>query len=297
MTVSAHVFTGQGFNSSIIFNYSKSIYNTEISDYFLQVFNEPLPNFNKLKKNEISRNEISAAILCISSLEKMHIAKNQFPQPSFIAGYSVGQYLALHYAGCISREDAISIIFNRCKIMNKAALEFNSTLVAIAGLPLQTILNLIKDNNLSDKVFLSNDNAIGNYTFAVGHTQIIHFMNLCTKKGAYKVKCLNTTGGWHSKFMNSLKPELSKLLDNIKFREATTKIVDNTFVSETSLNPKNIISTLCNHLVQPVRWRETIKYFMANSVEEVLEISDFDLLTRMGAMSSRKLQFTSLGLL
>ena len=97
--------------------------------------------------------------------------------------------------------------------------------------------------------------------------------------------------------MNSLKPELSKLLDNIKFREATTKIVDNTFVSETSLNPKNIISTLCNQLVQPVRSRETIKYFMANSVEEVLEISDFDLLTRMGAMSSRKLQFTSLGLL
>jgi len=297
MTVSAHIFTGQGFNTSQIFNYSKSIYNAEISDYFLQVFNEPLPTFNKLKKNDMSRNEISAAILCISSLEKMHIAKNQFPQPTFVAGYSVGQYLALHYAGCITREDVISIIFNRCKIMNKAASDFNSTLVAVVGLPLSTIINLIKNNNLSDKVFLSNDNAVGNYTFAVEHSQIIHFMNLCTKKGAYKVKCLNTTGGWHSKFMNSKKLELSKLLSNVRFSKANTKIVDNTFVNETSLNPKNIVSTLCNHLVQPVRWNETIKYFLVNRVEKVLEISDFDLLTRMGTMSSRKLEFTSLGLL
>ena len=95
--------------------------------------------------------------------------------------------------------------------------------------------------------------------------------------------------------MDSAKPELLKLLNNISFKESQIKIIDNTYVNYHKLKPKNAPLTLSEHLVQPVKWRETIKYFLENNVGEVFEISNFDLLTRMGIMSSREIQFNSLG--
>ena len=296
MTITAYIFTGQGFDISQVYDYSKSTYYDEIAEYFYQIFKVSLPSYNKLEINDICRNEISAAILCLSSLEKIDYARQILPSPSFIAGYSVGQYLALYYAGCLNRENLISIIFKRCKIMNIAAFKQNASLVATAGLPLSTILKLIKKHGLSNKAFLSNDNAVGNYTFAVERSKINDFISICSNNGAYRVKCLNTTGGWHSKYMATAKPELFKLLDDTSFKESQIKIIDNTYVNDNKLKPENAQLTLCEHLVQPVKWRETMKYFLDNDVNEVFEISNFDLLTRMGIMSSREMQFHSLGL-
>ena len=96
--------------------------------------------------------------------------------------------------------------------------------------------------------------------------------------------------------MATAKPELFKLLDDTSFKESQIKIIDNTYVNDNKLKPENAQLTLCEHLVQPVKWRETMKYFLDNDVNEVFEISNFDLLTRMGIMSSREMQFHSLGL-
>ena len=70
MTITAYIFTGQGFDISQVYDYSKSTYYDEIAEYFYQIFNVSLPSYNKLEINDICRNEISAAILCLSSLEK-----------------------------------------------------------------------------------------------------------------------------------------------------------------------------------------------------------------------------------
>lgn len=295
MTGSAHIFTGQGFDTAQISNYSKSSYFTEVADRFYQIFDKPLPSFADMKEPDIARNEISAAVLCISCLDKIDFVQSQYAPPTYTAGYSVGQYLALHHAGCINRVDLISIVFTRCKFMNEAAAKTKATLVAIVGIPLSTIVALINENGLTETVLLSNDNAIGNYTFAVALPEIEGFMELCLKGGAYRAKCLNTTGGWHSEFVASALPEFEKSLGDLNFTKPSIKLIDNTHVDETSLNPEHIQRTLYEHLVQPVRWRETIKYFVAQEIDEVFEVSDFDLLTRMGALSSRKLQFTSLG--
>jgi malonyl CoA-acyl carrier protein transacylase len=295
MSLSAHIFTGQGFDSSKVRDYARSRHHTAVASRFEAVFGRRLPRRDELSEADVRRNEISAAILCISGLDKIDAAREATDTPTLAAGFSVGQYLAIHYAGCLSRDDLIGLLFTRCNLMNEAARRRKASLVAVLGLPLAKIVAAIEENGIADKAALSSDNAVGNYTFAVSLELIDDFIAICTRTGAYRAVRLDTTGGWHSDFVADARPEFERVLATTEFSAPGIRLVDNTHVSEQRLDPSCIRQTLAEHLVRPVRWRETIAYLAGQGVQQVHELTDFDLLSRMGAFASRKMQFVSLG--
>lgn len=295
MNLSAHIFTGQGFDSSKVPDYTRSRHYPAVASRFEAVFGRHLPKRDELFEADVRRNEISAAILCISGLDKIDVARESDDTPALAAGFSVGQYLAIHYAGCLSRDDMIDLLFTRCRLMNSAAQRRKASLVAVLGLPLAKIVAAIEDNGLSDKAALSSDNTVGNCTFAVSLESIDEFIGICTKTGAYRAVRLHTTGGWHSNFVADALPEFEQVLAAVHFLAPNVRVVDNTHVSERRLDPSCIRSTLAEHLVKPVRWRETIAYLADQGVQQVQEMTDFDLLSRMGAFAARKMRFVSLG--
>ena len=59
------------------------------------------------------------------------------------------------------------------------------------------------------------------------------------------------------------------------------------------INIKNIEKQLLLHLTHKVRWRESIQFLLNQGVVKFIEMSHFDLLSKMGPFISRKVQWLS----
>jgi [acyl-carrier-protein] S-malonyltransferase len=290
---SAHIFTGQGFNYEQVPNYSKSIFFKPVSIVFEELFKKRIPQRDVLTRSLASKNEISAAILLISCLESIDKITSTQPAPLVIAGYSVGQLIAMHHAGCMAQEETISLVLQRCLVMNHAiSYTHPVTMIAVVGAPLKKIKTGLEDYKLSKEIYLTNDNGVGSYTFAVPNTLINLFSSICTKAGAFRFVDLKTDGGWHSPYMSAACKSLEPILGNIDFKNPIIKIIDNTYVETGKLTVPNVFKTLSDHMIKPVRWSETISAFNCENIKQVIEISHFDILTKMSKLTAPKIKFT-----
>jgi [acyl-carrier-protein] S-malonyltransferase len=291
----AHIFTGQGFNLDQVPDYSSSKFFKPVSIVFEELFKKKIPSRRALGKDLVSKNEISTAILLISSLENIEIIRSTQPPPSITAGYSIGQLIAMHYAGCISQDDLVSLVFNRCLVMNEVKNSKNPiTLAAVVGTSLPKINNEIYKSGLSNDIYLTNDNAMGNYTFAVPINLINIFFALCKDAGAYRAINLKTDGGWHSPYMVSTLDSYLRILDKYTLKNPLIPIIDNTYSSMDKLNTLLARQTLCDHMIKPVQWRNTILQIFNAGTRNVIEITHFDLLTRMSKLSAPTINFSSI---
>lgn len=289
------VFTGQGFNEENLLDFTSSEYHSLIEFVFFEVFSVSLPALDDMSSIDVKRNEISAVILLLSSLG--HIKKTSYSADSVsvVAGYSVGQYLAMYFAGMFDLESLVRLVLVRCKLMNKAAKNQGAGMMAVLGLPLARISELLIEEGVSDSVYIANDNAAGNVSLSGLVTDLQYLEPVFLKSGAYKIVDLKTTGAWHSPFMSSISAEFLTCLNSISFCSPRCAVIDNSSLSVMSGENSEIKQLLLNHLVSPVRWRESVKMFSDYKVSKVYEVSDFDLLTRVGPYISREIQFSSLG--
>ena len=281
-------FTGQGFDFENIKKLSTLSFPNDIAQCYEETFERSLHPLSSLHKIDCEKNEISAAILLTSTLEcigKMTSA------PVAVAGYSVGQYFALHAAGCISRKDLIYLVFHRCKAMNKAADVNKGSMAAILGLKYETISKIAK----SHSVVISNDNAPGNVTIAGEEVRIQQACDSALKLGAYKVQILQTAGAWHCDLMMSAEEELAHAISEVTWLPPQIPIIDN--VTALEMEFSNIEKQLLLHLTSRVRWRESIKFIINLGVTKFIEMSHFELLSRMGPFISRKVQWVPANLL
>lgn len=293
MTV-AHVFTGQGFNPAQVVDHSKTPAYPMVADAFARTFGHALPPLHDVSEETLRRNEVSAAVLLLSAFENMRIARDRLPRPDVVAGYSVGQYLALCHAGAIGESDTTSLVFDRCRVMNDATQIRSATLVAAVGAPLEKLQTAIAASTLQDKAVLANDNAVGNYTFAVPVKDAEEFLRLCTDAGAFRTVNLNTDGGWHSRYLDAARAPFRAALERYTLADPAVPVIDNTYVSESRLRAETAVDTLTEHLVSPVRWRETVKHFKEAGVTEAVEVTEFDLLKRMSVFTAPTIKFATM---
>jgi len=280
----AHIFTGQGFSFTDIKKLDGIFFPSDVHELYEDIFGCPLTPIDSVTSESYRKNEVSTALLLASSL---HWIEKSMPTPAAVAGYSVGQYLALHAAGVLSRHDLISLLFRRCKAMNKAAENTTGAMAAILGLRLEEVEKIAIDQFVS----VSNDNAPGNVTVAGEKTNIEKTCEIAIKQGAYKAQILNTSGAWHCPLMILAAEDLLYAISQVTWHPPQIPLIDN--VTASAININNIEKQLLSHLTRKVRWRESMQFLSNQGVVKYIEMSHFDLLSKMGPFISRKAQWLS----
>lgn len=280
----AHIFTGQGFSFLDLNKLDGISFPNDVCEIFKDIFGYPLPQIKSITPENYSKNEVSTAILLTSSL---HWIEKSMPTAIAVAGYSVGQYLALHAVGTLSRHDLILLLFRRCKAMNKIAENSKGTMAVILGLKNEEVEKIAIDQFVS----VSNDNAPGNITIAGEKANIEKACKVAIKYGAYKVQTLDTSGAWHSPMMTPASEDLMYAISKATWNACKVPLIDNVTASE--INIKNIEQQLLFHLTRKVRWRESMQFLLNQGVVKFIEMSHFDLLSKMGPFISRRAQWFS----
>lgn len=226
-------------------------------------FEGPDEILNETKNTQMAILTLSMAI--VEVLKKENIKADAF------AGLSLGEYSALISSGVISLEDGIKIVKTRGELMQNLVPEGNWKMAAILGLDEDKVVEICKSVK-SGFVVPANFNTIGQIVISGEEQGIIEAEQLAKDAGAKKVMILNTAGPFHTekliKSAEGLKEELKKSTFS---RENVDKVYKN-LDGRAYKSDDDFSDILSKHIINPVRFTDTLKNMYDDGVDCFIEI-------------------------
>ena len=224
-------------------------------------------------EEELNQTENTQIAILTTSLAILEVLKAKGIKADIATGLSLGEYVALIYAGIISFEDGIKLIQKRGYYMGNMIPDEKFSMAAVIGLDSKKIEEVCKQIAQEDKfIVVANYNCSVQTVISGEENAIDEAMKVLKEAGAKRIIKLNTSGPFHTIKLEKAKQAYEKELENIKFNMNNSvkviKNIDGTYYNEND----NIKEILANHIISPVRFDKAIKLMEKEKVEEYIEI-------------------------
>lgn len=224
---------------------------------------------------ETKNTQISILVMCLGILE---ILKKQNIQANYAAGLSLGEYTALMYNGNISFEDGIKIVRKRGELMQNYVPEGKWSMAAILGLE-DTIVEQICKQITDHFVVPANYNCLGQVVVSGDKEGIEEVIEKAKAYGAKRVVELKTSGPFHTSKLKLASDKLREELEKIQITKNTEKTVFKNIDGKPYKEQDDYKEILANHVINPVRFKETIENMIEMGVDTFVEIGPGKALT------------------
>ena len=188
----------------------------------------------------------------------------------YFAGHSLGEYSALATSGSLDFKNAIKLLNERGKAMQTAVPKGTGGMVAVLGIEIKEINNLLEENQNNYKCYIANDNSNGQIVLSGLNSDIDKFIETLKTKKIKNIK-LPVSAPFHCKLMNKATSIMRDKINNTNFEKPKNVIISNVTGSETQEIEK-IKDLLIKQIENPVRWRESVIYMIKNGVTNFIEI-------------------------
>jgi len=277
----AYVFPGQGSQQvgmglDLYVHYASA---KEVYDQVDGVLGFPLsrlcfegPEDELLQTINVQVAVLATSIACLKAAEEA--TNYSLPQPTFLAGHSLGEYTALVVAGVLSLTDAVKLVRERGRLMHEAGRRTQGGMMAILGLDLAVVENIC----LSVGASVSNINCPGQIVVSGNKQSLEKARRLAQIKGARRIMPLRVSGAFHSSMMDSALEGLKSVLGTITFNRPRVPIIANV-TSQPLTTVETIKEELISQLVHAVKWQQSIEVMIAKGVTTFFEIGPGDVLS------------------
>lgn len=191
--------------------------------------------------------------------------------PAYLAGHSLGEYSALVCAGVLSLADAVQLVEKRGQYMQQAVPAGVGAMSAIIGLDDAAIATACEEAAQGEVVAPVNYNSPGQVVIAGHKAAVERAGEACKAAGAKRALPLPVSVPSHCALMRPAAEQLAKDLAALSFKAPTIPVINNVDV-QSAADEAAIKDALVRQLYSPVRWTETIEYFAAAGVTEVVEL-------------------------
>lgn len=200
--------------------------------------------------------------------------------PQFAAGHSLGEIMALQYAGTFSYEDALSLVKKRSEIMGNICGRKLGTMLSIISEHTDEIETIVENERKSgEKVWISAYNS-ANQTVISGSFDSIEKLERKLKESGRVIK-LKVDGPFHSPFMQEATDELKEAVLAVPRKPFEIQVISSV-TGKPYAGMEMIPDILAAQLVCPVRWTEVIQYMEERCVEVLIEAGPGSVLSNMG---------------
>lgn len=187
------------------------------------------------------------------------------PQPTIMAGHSLGEYTALVAAGAISFKDALPLVRYRAEVMQSAVADGVGAMAAILGLDDDAVRAVCAEAGQGEVLEAVNFNSPGQVVIAGHKTAVERGMEAAKAKGAKRALVLPVSVPSHCALMKPAADKLSIYLENVTVTTPQIPVLHNADVA--SYNDANSIKqALVRQLYSPVRWVDTVQYMAAQGI-------------------------------
>jgi len=270
----AIVFPGQGSQSVGMMNNIISS-DPEIKKIF-DIASEIL-NYNILKvisegpKEKLNQTEITQPAILLTSYALWMLWKKKSKLiPTVLAGHSLGEYSALLCAGVISFEEAVNLVSERGKSMQRSVPSNMGAMAAILGLSNEVLENLCADISSNEIVSVANYNSPGQTVISGHKIAVERVINAAKEAGAKKAILLPVSVPSHCILMKNAADEFSQLLNDATFNDPEIPILQNVD-AKIKTKAEEIRPVLLEQLYKPVRWVDSIKEINSLGVTKIIE--------------------------
>jgi [acyl-carrier-protein] S-malonyltransferase len=241
----------------------------------------------------VNSNSVSSLLtVLVSKLAHREYKKSGAATPSYYSGYSVGQFSALHAAGCFGFAELVQLVAKRAKLMDDCFSEISGSMMAIAGVVQSNVeelcTTLVNDGH---QIWISNYNCNGQYSLA-GTKSAIH--QALERAKAHKPKRLlelPVGGAWHSPLLAPGEAQFKSLLETVTWNLPEVPVVDNVTGGLMPEDLSQMKQQLVLHLSHPVMWDKGIKTLVGLGCNNFIEIGYGNVLTKFGFFIDRNSEF------
>ncbi|HHT21534.1 MAG TPA: ACP S-malonyltransferase [Tissierellia bacterium] len=193
-------------------------------------------------------------------------------KPSAFAGFSIGEFAALHLAGSMELEDSMETVMKRAELMQTSS-EVETGLAAVLKLEDAVVEDLAKS---CVELYPVNYNAPGQLVVA-GRKSSFDDLGVKVKAVGGRMMLLPVSGAFHSPFMDQAAHQFGEYLDTKNILDPTIPVYANI-----SAEPyRNTKQTLQKQMNAPVRWKESIEKMVAGGVTHIIEVGPGTALSSM----------------
>lgn len=210
--------------------------------------------------------------------------------PDFVAGHSLGEYSALVVAEALSFEDAVFAVRERGQFMEEAVPAGLGTMAAVMGLERATLADICQTVSKDDaRVELANLNCPGQIVISGHQTAVQAASEQARAAGARRVIPLAVSGPFHSSLMEPAARKLEQTLKDLTFQTAKIPVVANVS-AQIVTEPTVIRQSLVKQVTSSVLWEDTIRFLLAQGVDQFVEIGPGKVLTGLVKKVNRKVK-------
>ena len=215
---------------------------------------------------------------CIAKVEQLKYEKPELmKQVTHVAGLSVGEFVALVYAGVLKFEDALRFIQKRGEAMENDVKKYSTGMISIFGPTLAQLLEFMENHfpTMTISTYLGdNQHTIaGTEEECQAFMQMISETNVCpSKMEVIDVRKLKVAGAFHSSHMEQAATLLDPILDNITFSKPLLPVIMNVN-GKVVEDPLEIKLMSRKQLIAAVEWKQSIITAYKCGVRNFVEIA------------------------
>ena len=211
------------------------------------------------------------AILTVSIAALRAMQSQGLPEPSFVAGHSLGEYSALVAAGSLSLRDAVRTVRARGRFMQDAVPVGTGAMAAILGADLAVVNAACEEAAQGQVCSAANINSASQVVIAGDATAIDRAILILKDRGAKRAVKLNVSAPFHCSLMQPAQERLAVELNKISFENAATPVVTN--VTATAEQDGNQLrQSSVQQVSRTVRWLESVEFLISQGVQTFVEV-------------------------
>ena len=235
-------------------------------------------------ENELQLTKNTQPAILTVSYSIYKVLQNEFDfdfKPfKFFAGHSLGEYTALACSNALTFNDALHLLHERGKAMQEATPVGKGSMIAVLGLDISEVNNLLKTRINDEGVCeIANDNAVGQVILS-GNKEKIEILQKDLKEKKIKSIPLKVSAPFHCSLMRPAAIKMEEKINKTNFINPSVKIVNNV-TAKPEIDSNVIKRLLIDQIFCTVKWRESLINMSESGVKNFIEIGPGKALTGM----------------
>lgn len=228
------------------------------------------------ERGTLNQTQVTQPALGVVELFAFELLKRFGIEPATTAGHSYGEYVALHAAGCMSRDDLLTLSAHRGRISAEVADTKSPGAMAAVNASPDQIHEAIQADKL--EIHLANLNAPDQTIVAGSSDAIDRAVDELTARG-FRTRRLAVTGAFHTPDMANAAEQLGEILGTVKFQKPQRAVYSNTLAEPYPEKPSEIRKLLQRHIAEPVLFEQQMRRMRDDGCEIFLEVGPGRVLT------------------
>ncbi|WP_339678917.1 beta-ketoacyl synthase N-terminal-like domain-containing protein [uncultured Hyphomonas sp.] len=189
-------------------------------------------------------------------------------QADMAAGHSFGEIMALHLAGVMDSDTALTVAAERGALMAKAAGNTKGAMLAVQT-DSATIAPVLK--KIGQGLVLANDNGPDQVVLS-GAQDIVEQARVECETLGLKARMLPVATAFHSEIVAEAVPPFAKVLAKQKLRAPKLDVFANATAQKYDAKVADLPACISDQLIQPVRFREQVEAMYAAGARVFVEV-------------------------